>query len=213
MIKHYPINEAGNDYVVGDIHGNFSQLMKKLEEVNFDKSVDRLFSVGDLVDRGPESHLVAVFLQKNIDWFFPTMGNHDMNIVNRQLYYPDGSLWFSGLLPQEQQTIIDELSCLPIAIEVETKHGKVAIIHGDCPLSNWDDFKQALSEPLGHRWIFPALSTRDRYFRRNQSGVSGITMLYVGHTQVQFITALGNVCYVDTDLGYDGQRLTLTKIN
>jgi len=213
LIKTFPINEVGNDYVVGDLHGNFSQLMKRLEEIGFDKAVDRLFSVGDLIDRGPESHLVVEMLKQTAAWFFPVMGNHELMLIQDQFHPDNGQYWFFGILRQEQQAIIDELSCLPIGIEVETVVGKVAIIHADCPLSSWDDFKTALDEPYGRRYILPALSSRDRIYRNFMNEVAGIKTLYVGHSQVSTVKMLGNVCYVDTDLKYDGQRLTILKIN
>lgn len=42
-------------WVVGDIHGCFSMLMKRLRECRFDPQQDLLVSVGDLIDRGPDS--------------------------------------------------------------------------------------------------------------------------------------------------------------
>ena len=47
-------NVGGRDFAVGDIHGCFSHLSRSLEAIGFDAAVDRLFSVGDLVDRGPD---------------------------------------------------------------------------------------------------------------------------------------------------------------
>ena len=55
-------NERGRDFVVGDIHGMFSALENFLEELSFDPGRDRLFSVGDLIDRGPESDPVLQWL-------------------------------------------------------------------------------------------------------------------------------------------------------
>ena len=62
-LRHFACNETGRDMVVGDIHGNFSQLRRTLNMLHFspDKG-DRLFSVGDLVDRGPESDEVLSWL-------------------------------------------------------------------------------------------------------------------------------------------------------
>ena len=48
-------NPDGRDYVVGDIHGMFHHLEVLLNDIGFDEDCDRLFSVGDLVDRGPHS--------------------------------------------------------------------------------------------------------------------------------------------------------------
>jgi len=49
-----PTNQAGKDYVIGDLHGCYELLERLLDAVGFDKSKDRLFSVGDLIDRGPD---------------------------------------------------------------------------------------------------------------------------------------------------------------
>jgi len=50
-----PTNTTGKDFVVGDLHGCYDLLESLLGAVSFDKSKDRLFSVGDLIDRGPNS--------------------------------------------------------------------------------------------------------------------------------------------------------------
>lgn len=48
-------NTNGRDFVVGDLHGCFKEFVEKLKEINFDYSTDRMFSVGDLIDRGEDS--------------------------------------------------------------------------------------------------------------------------------------------------------------
>ena len=60
-------NTRGRDLAVGDIHGHFERLQECLEAVEFDPAVDRLFSVGDLVDRGPASPQALEWLAK--PWF------------------------------------------------------------------------------------------------------------------------------------------------
>jgi serine/threonine protein phosphatase 1 len=54
-IRSLPTNSRGKDYVVGDLHGCYDLLQRVLGEVGFDTTCDRLFSVGDLIDRGPNS--------------------------------------------------------------------------------------------------------------------------------------------------------------
>ncbi|MCA4078770.1 metallophosphoesterase, partial [Pseudomonas kurunegalensis] len=54
-IKRFAANRAGRDFAVGDIHGHFTRLQAALDSAGFDPAIDRLFSVGDLVDRGPDS--------------------------------------------------------------------------------------------------------------------------------------------------------------
>ena len=74
-IPRFGVNSLGRDLAVGDIHGAFAALQRALNAIGFDEQKDRLFSVGDLVDRGPESHQVLSWL--NQPWFHAVSGNHD----------------------------------------------------------------------------------------------------------------------------------------
>lgn len=53
MLRCIPTNHAGRDFVVVDLHGCLDQLEALLKAIGFDPARDRLFSVGNLVDRGP----------------------------------------------------------------------------------------------------------------------------------------------------------------
>lgn len=75
LIRCIERNIAGRDFAVGDIHGHFTALQGALDAVAFDPVRDRLFSVGDMVDRGPESEQVLDWLAK--PWFFAVQGNHE----------------------------------------------------------------------------------------------------------------------------------------
>ena len=46
MIKHFGPNLSGRDFVCGDIHGCFDLVESFLNKIGFDKTKDRLFSVG-----------------------------------------------------------------------------------------------------------------------------------------------------------------------
>ncbi len=75
-IRRLPLNSAGKDYVVGDLHGCFNLLENLLAHVNFNTACDRLFSVGDLIDRGPDSLRCLRLLAE--PWFYSVKGNHEM---------------------------------------------------------------------------------------------------------------------------------------
>ena len=80
MIKRFPKNDAGRDFVVGDLHGCFARLQEDLGKLNFDPEKDRLFSVGDLVDRGPDSEQALGWLDK--PRFHAVRGNHEQMAID-----------------------------------------------------------------------------------------------------------------------------------
>ena len=67
-------NQFGRDLVVGDVHGCFRTLHRALREVGFDPDRDRLFGVGDLVNRGPHSEDALAWIEDR--FHSVTLGNH-----------------------------------------------------------------------------------------------------------------------------------------
>ncbi len=65
---------------MGDLHGCYDLLERLLEQVSFDTSCDRLFSVGDLIDRGPDSMRCLQLLAE--PWFYAVQGNHEIMMLN-----------------------------------------------------------------------------------------------------------------------------------
>ena len=80
----FPLNEKGRDFIVGDIHGCLDLFLDKLKEIDFDFEKDRMFSVGDLVDRGPNS-LDCLKLIRS-DWFHSVRGNHEDMLIGCVLH-------------------------------------------------------------------------------------------------------------------------------
>ena len=79
-IKKLPTNIYGKDYVIGDLHGCLDLLERLLQKINFDTTCDRLFSVGDLIDRGPYPLSCLQLLDK--PWFFAVKGNHEAMLLD-----------------------------------------------------------------------------------------------------------------------------------
>lgn len=205
MIKHFEINKNGRDFVVGDIHGFFTKLKNQLDEMGFDYKNDRLFSVGDLVDRGPESHLSLDWL--SYDWFHAIRGNHEqmtIDFCNESYKYPhewmhigNGGKWYVETPIDVQEYYKDAFLKLPICIDVMTKNGLVGLVHAEIHGNNWFDFLRKIHEN-NTAAIMYALWNRDRIEENNNSNIIDLYKLYVGHTPVESITSLGNVQYIDT---------------
>lgn len=68
-------------YAVGDLQGCLQPLQCLLKEVAFDPAKDRLWLVGDLVNRGPQSLATLRFLYAMRDSLICVLGNHDLHLL------------------------------------------------------------------------------------------------------------------------------------
>ena len=68
-------------YAVGDLQGCLDQLKCLLERVRFDPARDRLWLVGDLVNRGPKSLETLRFLYSIRESLVCVLGNHDLHLL------------------------------------------------------------------------------------------------------------------------------------
>lgn len=69
------------NYVVGDLQGFLDPLLTLLDQLEFAPSLDRLWSVGDVVNRGPDSLETLRYLKSLGDRFHMTLGNHDLHLL------------------------------------------------------------------------------------------------------------------------------------
>lgn len=140
VVRHVA-NLIGRDFIVGDIHGCFDSLETLLLHVGFDKRVDRLFSVGDYIDRGPKSYDCLLLRQE--PWFFAINGNHEdmmqLAMVDHVKidWYAHGGGWSSkdimdkihpnaDLVEEARQTFLED----PYVIILELRNGKrINIVH------------------------------------------------------------------------------------
>jgi len=215
-IKCLPLNQQGRDFVVGDIHGCFSALNQALSLIGFNPDCDRLISVGDLIDRGPESSQVAKYLQ--LPWFYAVLGNHEYALISEQ--EGEYESWFLPLDASLQSEIREQLAALPIIMELSNPQHRFGVIHAQAPnaADTWEQTKGMMNndEDARHDMLWQRSRCRERAGYTDP--VQGIDWIICGHTPVEIAKIVGNHVFIDTRFyegvsGYaDKSSLTLVDI-
>lgn len=209
LVRRIPLNRHGRIFGIGDVHGAFDLVIEGMKAVQFDRRVDLLLSVGDLIDRGKGSSRVAKFLGQ--PYVHAVAGNHEDEL--RKLYANgeppeevlrwaarhNGFGWWLDTDKETRKSILDAIRELPIAIEIETTRGSVGIVHAEVPIGmSWQQFTANL-EAGDESSIRSALWGDTRIKQQDQSGVPGIGRVFVGHRiQWKGMQRLGNVYAIDT---------------
>jgi bis(5'-nucleosyl)-tetraphosphatase (symmetrical) len=90
-------------YAIGDVHGCFETLQRLLRRIQYDSREDRLWFVGDLVNRGPRSLDVLRWAVEEEDRIVVVLGNHDLHLL--------GLAW--GVSPPKRRDTLDGLLAAP----------------------------------------------------------------------------------------------------
>lgn len=222
----FTTNPVGEDFICSDIHGNFELLESYLSEIEFNPAEDRLFCLGDLIDRSEHSPLAFEYLKK--PWFYSILGNHEMMLIDafekkdeilKQLWHRCGGHWAIDLTLDELEPYYNALIELPIGIELELYSGKkVGLIHAGLPENtDWNDIKQSLSvlpkSGFDSNTELLQIILWDRPHLYNPASVSlapvqNIDHVFHGHTIVYKMLLIENRSYIDLG-SYNNARLGL----
>ena len=211
-------NTLGQDFFVGDVHGMYAALDAAMRDVNFDRSRDRLISVGDLVDRGPDSFKCLALLEE--PWFFAVRGNHEQMMLDalgskkpsdQDYWQANGGEWFWSLSRAEKDTASRLVRQLPVAISVTGPDGRViGVCHaewrdGEIETPDWAEVEKVVGDPDGqHPLLWGRSVLRSRTPQRDKTALLTIH----GHTPMKKVTRLGSALFIDTGAVYGGS-LTL----
>ena len=222
-------NATGRDFIVGDIHGCFYLLEALLTHIEFDEQTDRLFSLGDLIDHGPESERVSEFLLQ--PWFHAIRGNHEwmllrgahtveqapVDMAAAQHWLSNAGSWFFQMPIPDQEAAYFDISRLPIMLEVEDTEGIThGLIHGDVIADDWNVTRDRIQptdpDPDFVQSLEHVLWSRERYARlmatgnatSDAVGVANIDIVWFGHTPLTRPTRAANTRWLDTGAAKDG---------
>jgi bis(5'-nucleosyl)-tetraphosphatase (symmetrical) len=152
-------------YAIGDVQGCFGDLKRLLQDVGFDRKKDKLWFLGDLVNRGPNSLEALRFVKQLGDRAVTVLGNHDLHLVTQHEGFerPRKDDTFQDVLrAPDAKELVDWLRTRPM-MHVE---GSYAMVHAGL-LPQWS-IQKALS--LG-REVEQALTGSDyREFLKNMYG-------------------------------------------
>jgi bis(5'-nucleosyl)-tetraphosphatase (symmetrical) len=77
-------------YLIGDVQGCYAPLQQLLQKIHFDPAADKLWSCGDLVNRGGQSLQVLRLLKSLGQSVCVSLGNHDLYMLANYDQHPHG---------------------------------------------------------------------------------------------------------------------------
>lgn len=110
-------------YAIGDLQGCFRPFVQLLERIRFDAARDRLWLVGDLVNRGPDSLETLRWLRDHDASVTAVLGNHDLYLLGRiagcapPAAVPD--MLAAVMHAHDRESLIDWLRARPVVVSDE----------------------------------------------------------------------------------------------
>ncbi|PTB17495.1 metallophosphoesterase [Trinickia symbiotica] len=213
IVCRHAANTVGRDFIVGDLHGCVDALRYLLREIQFDGTRDRLFSVGDLIDRGSQSEEALALLDK--PWFHAVLGNHEEALclvaeggMRRNWWYSIGGEWADSLSDEALLHYAHRLRTLPLARVVGSGAERFNIVHAEFFGSDADLDAGVFTERVRQQMLWGrelALGNGD------PARQEGLSVTYCGHTPMREMGRIGSQIFVDTGAFALTGKLTITE--
>lgn len=202
-----------NIWLVGDLHGCFARLMTALRERKFDPYQDLLLSVGDLIDRGPQSAECLDLLRCR--WFYAVRGNHEQMALevlegnDMMLWGMNGGNWYTQSSVNQRRRLAELIArCryLPLIIELHSAEQIHVIAHADYPARVYR-WQQSVDE---HQVLWSRQRLTEHFAGRH-GAIDGADHFWFGHTPLKRCYDSDNQHYIDTGAVFGGE-LTLVAL-
>jgi len=190
-------------------------LFSLLENESFDFDLDRLFALGDIIDRGDNSEGCVALL--NEKWFFSVLGNHEAMFLEQYetndftwLGPNIGNQWIAkwaddkGQLKQWAHAIQHKM---PLTITLDYHGFTIGLVHAKAP-ELWPiraEKRVSLAQHNEEIW------DRTEFYNRTElTPYRGIDIVLMGHNPVKKITLNGNRIWLDTN--HTSGHLSIVKV-
>ncbi|MGA9573037.1 MAG: symmetrical bis(5'-nucleosyl)-tetraphosphatase [Lysobacterales bacterium] len=192
-------------YLLGDIQGCYDSLRRLLETIHFDPATDRLWSCGDLVNRGGRSLEVLRLLKGFGSAVSVTLGNHDLHLLATCHRYPEGN---SGnpefdeiIAAPECASLMEWLRSYPLA-SWSGEHQTLRVHAGVIPqwdveatLSAANEVSEILQSDQRGEFYERMYSNKPRLWREERSGWKRLRLITNILTRLRFCDELGRGIY------------------
>ena len=185
-------------YAIGDIQGCFDELQRLLVAIGFKRKSDRLWFVGDLVNRGPQSLETLRFVKDLGDTAVTVLGNHDLHLLMLAAGFakPHNDDTLGAILgAPDCDSLLDWLRCLPL-LHFQGKH---LLVHAGL-LPQWSvaqaqsaasEVEQALRGPAYRNFLSKLYGSKPDHWSDDLKGNDRLRVIVNAMTRLRFCSPKG----------------------
>lgn len=191
-------------YAIGDLQGCYDPLARLLDYVDFSPEQDRLWLVGDLVNRGPQSLEVLRFVRSLGDAAITVLGNHDLHLVMQAHGFGKANkedTLTPILKARDRDELIDWLRRMPLFHFEDMGQNKWGMVHAGL-LPGWsvaqaqtlsDEVSAALTAPDYVDFLANMWGSEPDAWRDDLDGWDRLRVVVNAMTRMRFVTADGRM--------------------
>ncbi len=192
-------------YLIGDIQGCYDCLQRLLQTIKFDPSADKIWSCGDLVNRGGQSLQVLQLLKSIEQSVSVSLGNHDLHLLAKFDLYPEGnsgSVEFDAVIrAPESESLLDWLATQPLACWSD-EFRMLRVHAGVIPQWTWQktvsagqEVSSILQSGKRSKFLRHMYGNRPRKWREDRTGWKRLRLITNILTRLRFCDEQGRGIY------------------
>ena len=181
-------------YAIGDIQGCYTEFQQLLAKINFNRSVDQLYLVGDVINRGPDSLKVLQWICDHEDNIHLVLGNHDIYLMARfnNLFKSDHDDTLDDILTAPNATyLIDYLRRQPLIFQDNNYILVHAGIYPKIKFNTLYELSQEFSQELQHKnymkFLDKIFTNTPQYWDKKLSYIDKMIFLVNSTTRMRFL--------------------------